>query len=162
MQKEELLNLRNSGKTLKEIALVYGVSHQRISQILGRVGILNPLVKGYQRCRQCKKDYLKKDFYGEKANRCIQCTKLYIKKYTANYAKDYKKGGKYYPHVLARKAVSKAIRTGQIIRGKCFMRSDECKGRLEANHYLGYEKEHWLDIQWLCHEHHRKVDKFGW
>ena len=26
---------------------------------------------------------------------------------------------------------------------------------IEAHHYLGYEKENWLKVKWLCIKHHR-------
>lgn len=29
---------------------------------------------------------------------------------------------------------------------------------LEAHHWKGYEKEHWLDVQWLCRPCHKKAD----
>mgnify|MGYP001588328844 CR=1 FL=1 len=51
----------------------------------------------------------------------------------------------------ARYAVRRGIEKGEIKRKNCeiCMESDT-----STHHYLGYEKEHWLDIQWLCRRHH--------
>ena len=58
----------------------------------------------------------------------------------------------------ARLAVSSAVRCGRIVRPKiCSSCEIECKP--EA-HHDSYEREHWLDVRWLCRkchmEHHRK------
>lgn len=37
-RRRQAADLRAAGKTLQEIALVLGVSHQRVSQYLGRTG----------------------------------------------------------------------------------------------------------------------------
>jgi hypothetical protein len=59
----------------------------------------------------------------------------------------------------ARRAVNQAIKNGKLVR------PDSCQlctrnpglgsdGRflVRADHYLGYEHEHWLDVQWVCPE----------
>ena len=52
-------------------------------------------------------------------------------------------------HHDAHHAVEAAVRTGKLAR------PDTCEscgatGKIEAHHHLGYEPEHWLDVQWLC------------
>lgn len=57
----------------------------------------------------------------------------------------------------ARSAISNALRLGKIIKPiKC--QACGCVEKLEAHHWKGYEKEHWLDVQWLCHKHHLEAD----
>jgi hypothetical protein len=33
------------------------------------------------------------------------------------------------------------------------------KNPLQPHHYNGYEREHWLDVEWLCWACHRRADK---
>jgi len=57
----------------------------------------------------------------------------------------------------ARLAVKGALGKGLIIKPNV---CSDCgkNGRIEAHHYLGYEKEHWLDVQWFCPKCHVKHD----
>ena len=32
------------------------------------------------------------------------------------------------------------------------------RSMIEAHHYLGYEPEHWMDVQWLCTRCHKIVE----
>lgn len=60
-------------------------------------------------------------------------------------------------HRKARGAISNAVRLGKIVKPtKCEMCGRTEK--LEAHHWKGYEQEHWLDVQWLCHSDHLKAD----
>ncbi len=57
-------------------------------------------------------------------------------------------------HNRARGAVAAALDRGRLSR------PDVCSacgsdGRLQAHHYLGYEREHYLDIEWLCLDCHK-------
>ena len=46
-------------------------------------------------------------------------------------------------------AVNGALRSGQMIRpSHCSLCGK--KGKLHGHHFLGYEKEHWLSVLWLC------------
>ena len=57
----------------------------------------------------------------------------------------------------ANHAVEYAIQTGQLVRPRfCEDCGKEC--RPEAHHYKGYDRAHWLDVQWLCVFCHRKAD----
>lgn len=47
------------------------------------------------------------------------------------------------------------------VKGRKLYKRRSCQqcgaiGKVEAHHYLGYEKEHWLDVQWLCQLCHAK------
>lgn len=57
----------------------------------------------------------------------------------------------------ARGAVSSALNSGRIVKPiKC--QACGCGEKLEAHHWKGYDKEYWLDVQWLCHADHLKAD----
>lgn len=66
------------------------------------------------------------------------------------------------PHVIAKlkakNAISYAIRRDKLIRPKT---CEICNlyGKIEAHHYLGYAKEHWLDVQWLCKKCHAFIHR---
>lgn len=50
-------------------------------------------------------------------------------------------------------AVTNAIYSGRLKKKPC----EECgKTRNIDAHHDSYEKEHWLDVRWLCKEHHIK------
>lgn len=59
--------------------------------------------------------------------------------------------------------IQNAIRDGKLKRPS---RCEKCKrkdwgiGRtmIEAHHYLGYEPQFWLSVQWLCTDCHKEVD----
>lgn len=53
-------------------------------------------------------------------------------------------------------AVSYALKRGKIIRP---LSCSRCKKEVfvHAHHYLGYEPEHKLDVQWLCDPCHKKI-----
>lgn len=62
----------------------------------------------------------------------------------------------------ARTAVARAVRDGMLLHPTalpCSMASEQCHGRHEYHHYLGYEREHWLDVKAICAVHHRLADK---
>jgi hypothetical protein len=52
----------------------------------------------------------------------------------------------------ARYAVMNAVRDGRLKKQPC----EVCGTWLvDAHHHMGYEPEHWLDVQWLCVIHHK-------
>lgn len=59
--------------------------------------------------------------------------------------------------VLARKIFHMAKRLGKIKRQPC-----EVCGKLETqgHHHNGYEREHVLDVRWLCNEHHWALERW--
>lgn len=70
----------------------------------------------------------------------------------ATQARKDKKQQKINPkHWGARAAVWRAVKSGRLERSDCQVCSST---KVEAHHHNGYEKEHWLDVVWLCNEHH--------
>lgn len=66
--------------------------------------------------------------------------------------------GRYPERIAARWALREAVRTGRIAR------ADRCEGcgaraRTEGHHHRGYDRAHWLDVQWLCKRCHAVVDR---
>lgn len=53
----------------------------------------------------------------------------------------------------ARQAVATALRHGELTREPCFICGVT---RTDAHHLRGYEPEHWLDVVWLCRQHHHR------
>ena len=64
----------------------------------------------------------------------------------------------------ARYYVRNAIRNGRLVR------SDNCelcgsldngsyRSYIEAHHHKGYDREHWLDVIWLCTTCHKKEER---
>ena len=55
-------------------------------------------------------------------------------------------------------AVSTAVKNGTLTRpatcSKCLQ-----EGRIEAHHHNGYDKEHILDVIWLCRSCHRSLHR---
>jgi len=58
----------------------------------------------------------------------------------------------------ARSALDNAVRLGKIARPNiCQICGVITKP--EAHHWQGYDPDHWLDVQWLCHQHHLEADR---
>jgi hypothetical protein len=55
--------------------------------------------------------------------------------------------------IKARRAVSHAIVRGDLLRPEF---CEDCfeKRHVQAHHHRGYDKEHWLDVVWLCQDCH--------
>jgi hypothetical protein len=51
----------------------------------------------------------------------------------------------------AQTALGNARRRGKLIPGPCEVCGTE---KVVGHHYLGYEKENWFKVQWLCGMHH--------
>jgi hypothetical protein len=60
---------------------------------------------------------------------------------------------------LARALVNGRLDRGQLLKLACFICDEK---EVTAHHYLGYDKEHALDIIWLCNQHHREAEKELW
>lgn len=58
-------------------------------------------------------------------------------------------------NILAQTAVANAKRKGILIVQPC----EVCGTvkRIHAHHYLGYARENWLKVQWLCPSHHQQA-----
>lgn len=57
-------------------------------------------------------------------------------------------------HWYARQAVWRAIKAGKLTPPKYCERGVCENTKPQAHHYLGYAKEHRLDVEWLCQFHH--------
>ncbi len=109
---------------------------------------------GVMRCPKCCKErYLRYDLKNRKRRRKWHQSEngkaSQLKYRMSNKKKNHHKN-------IARDKVSQAIKSGYLIR------PDTCSqcghsGEIEAHHYLGYYKEHWLDVQWLCLTCHRLI-----
>ena len=167
------IKLRKRKKTLREIGEKFGVSRERVRQLLKKKGDFskynypNRLVYllGYKGCCDCKKTLKFNKFYNDKSSssgysdRCIYCTKKQIKKYSEKYKKEYLKNGKYYQKQKSRQAVYQAIKRGDLVKGVCKRNSSKCMGQIEAHHYLGHDKKNYLNVRWYCRKHHRELDE---
>lgn len=83
---------------------------------------------------------------------CKQCYTKYNRKYDDKYRIEYKENNKV--KILARNAVHMSLRYKKIIKLPCIKCGEI---NVQGHHYLGYDKSHWLDIQWLCSIHHNKA-----
>ncbi len=66
------------------------------------------------------------------------------------YAKKYREENPI--KIKARNKVSLAIKSGKLIPCPCGV----CGEKAEAHHW-SYKEEHWLDVVWLCRDHHKKL-----
>ena len=119
-----------------------------------------PVKEGYKRCYGgCKQDKLIGEFYGIKTRRCKECLKKYLVKYRKNNRNKIKLNTfRHFEQFSARGAVRYALMSGILRKGACCLKDDTCSKRIEAHHYLGYDKKHYLDIKWCCTHHHRIID----
>lgn len=60
---------------------------------------------------------------------------------------------------LARHLCNNRVKRGQMLKLPCFICGNT---NVMAHHYLGYDKEHALDIIWLCILHHCEAEKKLW
>lgn len=68
-------------------------------------------------------------------------------------------------HPLERKAhafLNDSIKAGKLTKpeecSKCFRRKPEIN-RIEGHHHLGYAREHWLTVTWVCSSCHKTIEK---
>ena len=61
----------------------------------------------------------------------------------------------------ARSAVQYALRKGRLVKPESCERCGRSGVKLNGHHHKGYDKEHRLDVQWLCSSCHYWVDKEG-
>lgn len=60
---------------------------------------------------------------------------------------------------LARQFMNTRLNRGQLLKLPCFICGNV---DVTAHHYLGYEKEHVLDVLWLCDKHHLEAERNLW
>tara|TARA_R100001244_G_scaffold48629_1_gene43289 strand:+ start:811 stop:1290 length:480 start_codon:yes stop_codon:yes gene_type:complete len=120
----------------------------------------------FYRCRSCQNEYFRnynKTYKPPEKSRLKR--KEYKKNYDVSYSKTYKiteksrlrerEYGKR-PEVAiknkARMAISRGVAKGLLNRAPC----ETCGVVKSEAHHWSYKKEHWLDVKWLCGEHHRE------
>ena len=71
----------------------------------------------------------------------------------AEYFREYRKKNKV--KLQAKWFVAYAIKTGVLVRQPC----EVCgtTENVDAHHHKGYEKENWIEVEWLCKIHHREA-----
>ena len=128
-------------------------------------------------CRPCNKEYLRKYWQENKSRlkeyhkekRQTEEHKVKNKVYQRRYYQS-EKGIE-----SSAKARAKARANGKwqarVELRKAWLRGDikrpsackQCERKCipEGHHYLGYRKEHWLDVQWLCIRCHRALHRKG-
>ena len=163
---EQAKRLRRQGKSLQIIGDVFGVTRERIRQIVGNTGWINRVKYpiGFHRCSSCKKTLPVTNFYVSMTQNirtlycCKECLKTYSRKWSKRYSYKYKKGGKYFEQAKARNYLNYALSRKMVKKGNCVVGFD-CSGRIEGHHYLGYDKKHYLDVLWFCSKHHGRADR---
>ena len=130
-----------------------------------------PVPKGMRRCNGCKAvKWLSLEFFyldlsdpSGFAYRCKQCFKWHrqdpaIKKaLNARYLEKYHADAELKQRMKARQAINRGYRTGKVPK-PIFCQFCLTSCRPEAHHHLGYEREHWLDVVWLCKRCHTDIE----
>lgn len=75
----------------------------------------------------------------------------------AQYKKHKKRDQLYPEKKKAHEALHHAVKIGKIIRPIYCISCNKPHDRIEGHHYKGYDKEHWLDVLWLCQVCHLKL-----
>lgn len=109
------------------------------------------------RCKECHKEASRKfreehkEAYAQYERERATTDKRKQQRRDAVYRYNEKNPEKHRAH----NAVSKAVSRGKINKPQT---CENCgaEERLEAHHWHGYDKEHWLDVIWLCYKCHRK------
>lgn len=136
-------------------------------------------------CKDCETlkpitEYYFYKYLGRHANHCKPCGRLRARISYRKHAERQARTKRIYNQTergkaAAKKRVYKAIEThpekhkarymfryavqaGKIQRQPCEICGLE---KSEAHHYLGYEPEHWYDVQWLCRQHHFDAHGFS-
>lgn len=61
--------------------------------------------------------------------------------------------------VAARHAVRDALKCNRIAKSDtCSFANQYCRGDLQAHHWRGYDEAHWLDVLWVCQQHHDLIE----
>lgn len=123
-----------------------------------------------KKCCDCRVVFPLSNFYGNKSkkykdgtfgtdNICKQCQAVRSKKKnTYTKKKKYYDRAKLDPKMMekykARDAVQRAIKSGLIQRTACTAQGCDVIEGTQAHHWLGYSKENWLKVLWLCSKHH--------
>ena len=102
---------------------------------------------GYRECRTCK-NLRNVKYKISNRQKILDYDKKYKRKVRTTFMGDLK--------YRARRALKNAVYRGYIKRQPC-----EICGELKSHghHYLGYEKENWRKVKWLCAIHHAQAER---
>jgi len=111
--------------------------------------------KNQTRCKECFSRYAKKR-YLVKREHILKTNEKYRK--TVRGQESMRAGVlrfriKHPEQRAAHIAVMNALKLGKLEKEPCL----ECgEIKVEAHHYMGYEKRYWLIVRWYCKNHHEK------
>lgn len=57
----------------------------------------------------------------------------------------------------AHAAVARAVAAGRLVRPEACSACGRRGLLLDSHHYLGYQRQHWLDVVWLCRSCHMRL-----
>jgi len=159
--KDKLILLNDGTRSLNEISIESGYSFSLVQKLLGNIRNPHKAPEGFRKCGKCGILPIEK-FYGS-SRVCIPCTKLNLSNWRKNNKHkvlEYQRKNNW--KMKARIAVFKALKSGKLTKGECIYKDNSCSKQIQAHHYLGYEKENYLNVKWVCSHHHIKVDTRSW
>jgi hypothetical protein len=127
---------------------------------------------GEKRCKGCC-TVKPLDAFPPKGSRCRRCSNEYKYEYRRGLGREAHNGrvakylaGKYANDpvfrmkLAARNAVSIAVKKGILVKPEACSKCEAPKSphALQGHHHHGYDKEHQLDVVWICAKCHRKED----
>lgn len=150
---DSVIGMRTAGYTIDEIVEETNLLESTIRDWCNGI-VENQVPEGYRKCSRCGKVlfYDWKNFYGN-TTVCIECTKRHQRRYNKSYVADPKKTN-------CRAATHRLLKAGKLTKGECQMKGADCRGRIEAHHYAGYD--HPELVEWYCARHHRMIDGARW
>lgn len=121
-------------------------------------------------CRRCKTEKPIELFTVEsrkldgRHSRCLECNKTQQRDaYKKEPRRFYENSRKWIINnpekQKAHKAIQRSIESGVIQKPKSCQGCGEEKVRLDAHHWMGYNKENQLNVKWLCRKCHKSADK---
>lgn len=142
--------------------------YKRKWHIKNRKKILERVKKWRQENKQSCKQY-SKEYYEKNKDKLDQYRRRWAKnnpekatKYTFIYQKNHPEIREQYKRnhperIKARTYVNYLIRIGKLVSPK-YLKCKCGKPAKEYHHYLGYDKEHWEDVEVLCFDCHKKEE----
>lgn len=105
-------------------------------------------------CNHCKESKSLPEFYKRKdgyyRHLCKHCWAIYTRPQRLDYQKNRADKVK----ITARASLQAAVRHGKIEKLPC----EKCgEIEVEAHHHMGYSKEYWRIVKWLCTKHHKEA-----
>lgn len=87
---------------------------------------------------------------------CDSCAEEIKREYHNERSRQYRADPENRMKLLARSMLNYQVRLGNIQRLPC----EVCgKSKTEGHHYMGYAKEYWLVVRWLCMIHHQGAER---